>query len=177
MLDSPCTDRRQTTTPITVTLPNGDYIVSTHHVMLPFLNFPGGALEAHLFPQLHGQALLSIGVFCDVGCTAAFSANSVKIEYNGKIVLEGTRQPLGLWKTKLTKAPHTAWMANAAHTATLKTNAIMFIHTTCFSPTTQTWTNAIKHGFFRSIPLLNEHNVSQHLPKSMATAKGHLDQH
>jgi hypothetical protein len=154
-------------------LPNGDRIQSSHEADLVFPNLPTGAIRAHLFPDLKGQALLSIGVFCDSGCTANFTATTVQILHQGKTVLEGARTPPGLWTTSLTKP---AWQANGAHTINLKINAIKYLHAACFSPTTQTWTKAIDQGFFRSIPALNSRDVHRHLPKSKATTMGHLDQ-
>jgi hypothetical protein len=58
----------------------------------------------------------------------------------------------------------------------LKNNAIKFLHTSCFSPTTATWTKAINQDFFRSIPILTATNLLHNLPKSMATTMGHFDQ-
>jgi hypothetical protein len=108
MLDSACDDKQPTKHPITVTLPNGDQIQSTHEATLRFDNVPQGALRAHLFPDLRGQALLSIGVFCDAGCTASFTDTTVLIHYKGQLVLEGARQPPGLWTTNLNVRPATA---------------------------------------------------------------------
>jgi hypothetical protein len=167
------------TSPIIVTLPNGDTISSTHEATLPFPDLPRHALTAHIFPDLHGHALLSIGTFCDAGCTAIFSATEVAINFQGKTVLKGTRQPPGLWKT--TQQPTTTMvssigMANGAFSNQLKSNALKFLHAACFSPTTATWTKAINHGFFCSWPMLTAKTVRQHLPKSVATAMGHMDQ-
>jgi Reverse transcriptase (RNA-dependent DNA polymerase) len=122
---------------------------------------------------------LSIGTFCDAGCTATFSATEVAIIFNGKTVLTGKREPPGLWKTTqqptiLQATPE--WMANGAFSNQLKSNAVKFLHAACFSPTTATWTKAINHGFFRSWPMLTAKTVRQHLPKSVATAMGHMDQ-
>jgi hypothetical protein len=58
----------------------------------------------------------------------------------------------------------------------IKSNAIKFLHTLCFSLTTSTWTKAINQGFFKSIPILTATNIRRNLPKSMATTMGHLDQ-
>jgi hypothetical protein len=46
----------------------------------------------------------------------------------------------------------------------------------CFSPATSTWTDAIDAGFFTTWPGLTAALVRKHLPKSLATAKGHLKQ-
>jgi hypothetical protein len=167
-LDTNCIDKPIATTPIVVTLPNGSTISSTHEATLPFPDLPEHALLAHIFPDLHGHALLSIGTFCDAGCTATFSATAVTINYQGRTVLTGKRDPPGLWKTThqpTTITDPTNGMANAAYSTQLKSNAVKFLHAACFSPTTATWTKAINHGFFRSWPMLTAKTVCQHLPE------------
>jgi hypothetical protein len=189
LLDTDCIDKKIATQPIVVSLPNGEKIRSTHEATLPFPDLPEQSLKAHIFPGLHGHALLSIGIFCDAGCTATFSATEVDISFKGKTVLTGRREPPGLWKTTqqptttmpttttpTTTIPTNEKTANGAYTTQLKSNAIKFLHAACFSPTTATWTKAINHGFFRSWPLLTAKIVRQHLPKSVATTMGHLDQ-
>jgi hypothetical protein len=86
-------------------LPNGQVISGTHTANLPFPQLPTTAILAHIFPHLRNQALLSIGVFCDVGCTLIFEQTSVQIRYNNKLVLEGTQIPPGLWTVSITAHP------------------------------------------------------------------------
>jgi hypothetical protein len=62
---------------------------------------PLAARQAHIFPDLSNSALLSIGQFCDNGCTARFTKHEVTIEQNNTIVLKGTRDPNGLWNLSL----------------------------------------------------------------------------
>jgi hypothetical protein len=143
--------KKPTTSPITVMLPNGERIQSSHEAELLFKDLPGGAIRAHLFPQLQGQALLSIGVFCDAGCTANFTATSVQILHKGKIVLEGARSPPGLWTTTMSTTNIPAWQAKGAHTDSLKVNEIKYLHAACFRPTTETWVKAINQGFLKRI--------------------------
>jgi hypothetical protein len=81
--------------PISVTLPNGNCIISSHQALLPFLHLPLGAIDVHIFPDLQGQALLSIGTFCNAGCTVVFSATEVRIEFNRKTVLTECHQAYG----------------------------------------------------------------------------------
>jgi hypothetical protein len=96
LLDSTCVDKRITTQPIHVMLPDGSAIQSSHEAVLPFPQLPQATLKAHIFPDLRGQALLSMGTFCDAGCMAIFDATSVKITYHRNVVLEGTGVPPGL---------------------------------------------------------------------------------
>ena len=50
------------------------------------------------------------------------------------------------------------------------------MHKACFSPVVSTWIHAIKQGHFATWPGLTAKAVTRHLPKSIATVKGHLDQ-
>jgi hypothetical protein len=145
-------------------------------VSLPFPNLPKRALKAHLFPALKGQALLSISTFCDEGCTATFTDTTDKITHTGRLVLEGARVPPGLWAINLLQQSEGQHQELAAYTGHITTSAIKFLHAACFSPTTATWTQAIDWGFFKSILVLTAKAVQRHLPKSIATVMGHLDQ-
>jgi hypothetical protein len=53
---------------------------------------------------------------------------------------------------------------------------VQYFHRACFSPVIKTWTQAIDAGFFATWPRLTSALVRKHLPKSVATAKGHLRQ-
>jgi hypothetical protein len=46
----------------------------------------------------------------------------------------------------------------------------------CFSPSTSTLIRAINNGNFATWPMFTSENIKKHLPKSEATALGHLDQ-
>jgi hypothetical protein len=138
--------------------PNGNCIVSTHQAQLPFPHLPLGAVNAHIFPDLQGQALLSTSTFCDAGCTALFLATEVHINFKGKTVVTGARVPPGLWTTSFNVNHLLTPQANSTYTVQVKSNAIKSLHTSCFSPATATWTKAIDQGFFRSIPVLTASN-------------------
>ena len=53
---------------------------------------------------------------------------------------------------------------------------MQYLHAAAFSPVPATWIKAIQKGFFMSWPGLTAKAVAKHLPKSVATSKGHLDQ-
>jgi hypothetical protein len=57
-----------------------------------------------------------------------------------------------------------------------KADLVAFLHAACFSPATSTFLRAIKAGYFATWPGLTPELVTQHLPKSIASVKGHLDQ-
>ena len=59
--------------PLTITLPDGEVIRSTHtgHLTLPGL--PPAATLAHVVPGLAHSSLISVKQLCDHGCTVIFS--------------------------------------------------------------------------------------------------------
>jgi hypothetical protein len=56
------------------------------------------------------------------------------------------------------------------------TDTMKFLLMACFSPSTSTLICAIDKGNFATWPMFTSKNVKKHLPKSEATALGHLDQ-
>ena len=56
---------------------------------------------------------------------------------------------------------------------TLK-DLVVYLHQATFSPVPSTWIAAIDAGFFSTWPGLTSDLVRKHLPKSLSTAKGHM---
>jgi hypothetical protein len=57
-----------------------------------------------------------------------------------------------------------------------KADLVAYLHRCSYSPTTSGWLKAIKNVFFTTWPGLDENIVQKHLPKSVATIKGHQRQ-
>ena len=51
-----------------------------------------------------------------------------------------------------------------------------FLHASCFSPVLSTFNKAIENGHFNTWPGLSSNLLKKHLPPSIASAKGHLNQ-
>ena len=51
---------------------------------------------------------------------------------------------------------------------------VQYLHAACFSPVKSTWLKAIQNNQFITWPGLTTELVNKHLPKSIATAQGHL---
>jgi hypothetical protein len=66
--------KNPTNQPIHVMLPDGSSIRSSHEALLLFPLLPQATLKAHIFPDLQGQALLSMDTFCNM---------LIKITYQG----------------------------------------------------------------------------------------------
>ena len=64
---------------ISVALPNGQIIISTHTATLNLPTLPLSARAAHIFPSLQGS-LLSIGMLTDAGLTAIYTSDAVTIQ-------------------------------------------------------------------------------------------------
>ena len=74
---------------LTVQLPNGEQMRATKTGMLDLPTLPPQARVAHVFPQMTGRPLVSIGQLCDSGCTATFTNNKVIVSKDGNTILEG----------------------------------------------------------------------------------------
>jgi hypothetical protein len=67
--------------------------------------------------------------------------------------------------------------ANNAYQTSTNRELIQFLHAACGSPVPSTWIAAIDKGHFATWPGLTADLVRKHLPKTIATVKGQLNQH
>jgi hypothetical protein len=97
-----------------------------------------------------------------------------------KNILTGYReQQTGLWRVQLsdtTNNQNKPGQANNILPAGTIADTVKFLHQACFSPATSIFIKTIEHGNFVTWPMLTSENVKKYLPKSEATAMGHLDQ-
>jgi hypothetical protein len=135
--------------------------------------------------------LLSIGQLCDNGCITTFNKTHVSVTLNNIHLFSGPRDANGLWRIHLPAKPSQATpppnqanavrhtpphQANAALTSSTTSDLMTFLHASLFSPVPSTLIKAIQNNHFTTWPGLTTANVRRHLPKSMATTLGHLDQ-
>ena len=190
--------------PITITLPDGATLKSTHtcNVDIPWLRHE--ATKAHIVPGLAHASLLATAKFCDAGYTVSFDATQCKILDGTTLVLKGDRDPTsGLWRLPLNpqapppqppSPPEYNMAYNATHMYTGNTpaptpapevihnvhtiphlqNRVKFMHQVFFCPPLQTLLRAANLGFLEGFPFLTADLIHKHLPKSPATAKGRL---
>ena len=100
---------------VTVSLPDGSTVTSTHTATLDLPSLPqGSARNVHLFPSFTGS-LLSISVFCDAGLSVQFDSDQVTVRApHGPPILHGTRCPrTRLWFVNLPVTPPPAVSAAA----------------------------------------------------------------
>ena len=181
--DAPLTNVHPVSPGLSVHLPDGSTIVSTHVGTLPFA-LPPDACVAHIFPTLTSGSLVSIGLLCDHGCTATFTAHDVTITHQGQPILTGLRSPTTrLWSLALPhqvppSLPPLATYA-AAQTLPPTTNMqqrIAFLHAALFSPVVSTLCAALDANRLTTFPDLTSALVRRHCRDSIPMIKGHLDQ-
>jgi hypothetical protein len=187
------------TNPITITLPDGATIQSTHtcNMDIPWLRQE--ATKAHIVPGLAHASLLATAKFCDAGYTISFDALQCKIFDGTTLVLKGERDTASnLWRLPLqptappprdrarpgnlannsthttTKNVGTHEVIHNVHTIPHLQNRVKFMHQVFFCPPIQTLLRAANLGFLDGFPFLTADLIHKHLPKSPATAKGRL---
>ena len=71
---------------------------------------------------------------------------------------------------------HSSTQASNVYTLRTKKDLAQYLHLACWSPAPTTWKQAVELGFFATFPGLSPSLISKHLPRSIATSKGHLKQ-
>jgi hypothetical protein len=169
----------------TVMLPNSTTIQATHAGQLPFHpSFSDKAKTAHVLDDITNSSLISIGQLCHDDCIAVLDKKLIKIFKNQECILMGQRNTTdGLWdiiihpsNDPLPRPPAPQHQINAIiHKDTSKTQLAQYLYGCCGSPALSTWKKAIKNGNCLTWPGIDTLSLAS-LPKSMASAKGHLEQ-
>jgi hypothetical protein len=95
-------------------------------------------------------------------------------------ILSGQRdKESGLWRVPLgnnisTQAAPAHSMHNIYEQKSIK-DTITYLHACCFSPVPDTLLKDIQNGHFGTWPYVTVEHVRKYLPKSDATAKGHMN--
>ena len=170
-------NKRPTANPITIQLPNGERVTSTHEaeLTLPMLRF--AARHVHLVPGLHNCSLLSIGQLCDAGYEVTFDYKHMHVILDGHCVLHGEHSTTTrLWHVQPYCEPIHNHIAAAAFDSPNSAKLVAFAHATLFSPALSTLEKALQNGHLINFPGLTLSTLRKHPPRSLATIKGHLDQ-
>jgi hypothetical protein len=105
LVNAPCLNKVKSRTPLTVHLPNGATMESSHTAELDIPELKAAASKEHVSPGMAHQSLLSVGQLCDEGYIVTFKKDTVTI-CNSKIsqILSGPRDlNTGLWRINLKK--------------------------------------------------------------------------
>jgi hypothetical protein len=98
-----CHNMQPATKPLTVNLPNGRQVKSTHtcKVLIPGLPCP---LTGHIVPNLAIASLFGIRPLCNAGCMVIFHQVMVEVWYENKIILTGPQNiSTKLWTLLINK--------------------------------------------------------------------------
>jgi hypothetical protein len=105
LVNAPCLNKVKSQNPLTVRLPNGATMDSTHTTALNIQEFNKAASIAHIFPGMANHSLLSVGQLCNEGYTVTFRNESFIICNSQELqILKGDRDlDTGIWRINLHK--------------------------------------------------------------------------
>ena len=194
---APVTNKKVATAPITITLPDGSQVLSSHTCNLDIPWLPDSMTEAHIVPQLAHSSLISTRKFCDAGCQVTFDENECRVYYNKELVLVGDRgtksnlwrlpinpiakptsnptlQPLDLHVEPTQPITHSAFNLYIIPHRQIQ---LKYMHQCFLSPAIDTILRAVQNHQLENIPFMKSKLVQKHLAKSQATSKGHMKHH
>jgi hypothetical protein len=165
---------------LTVRLPNGATMESSHTADFDIPGLNTAASKAHVFPGMAHHSLLSVGQLCDEGYIVTFQQDTVTIcNSDTSKLLSGPRDVTnGLCRINLKQPNKTTPYPIANNVYELRnTGALVhYLHNTLFSPTKAAMLQAVKEGHLITWPGLTEDAINKHLKLAPATAMGHMNQ-
>ena len=184
---APVHDKQVATAPLTIKLPNGATVKSSHTANIALPQLPPMARIAHIVPGLASHSLVSVVKLCNAGCQVKIDDISCEVHYRGRVVIKCSKcTKTGLWMLPLTESANELagsitqndlsqldHAALHAHVTSTKSEMVQFYHQALFSPPAITLLKAIKNKQLESFPGLVP-SLLKHLPPSTATAKGHM---
>jgi hypothetical protein len=180
LVTAPCLNKVISRNPLTVRLPNGATMESSHTADLDIPRLTTAASKAHVFPGVAHHSLLSVGQLCDEGYIVTFQRDTVTIcnSENSKL-LSGPRDvTTGLWRINLKQMNKTITDPIANNVYELRnTGALVhYLHKSLFSPTKAAMLQAVKDGHMITWPGLTEAAINKHLKLTPSTAMVHMNQ-
>jgi hypothetical protein len=164
---------------LTVRLPNGSTMESSHTADLDIPELNAAASKAHVFPGMAHHSLLSVGKLCDEGYIVTFKQDTVTIcNSESSELLSGPRDvTTGLWRINLKQTnkhipdPIANNMYELRNTGAL----VHYLHKALLSPTKAEMLQAVKEGHLITWPGLTEDAINKHLKLTPATAMVHMN--
>jgi hypothetical protein len=139
LVNAPCLKKVKSQNPLTVRLPNGATMKSSHTASLDIPELSTDASIAHVFPGMANHSLLYVGQLCNEGYTVTFKNASVTICDSQKFqILSGARDlDTGFWRINLRKENQQPQQAIANNVYELRNTGALgnYLHKALFSPT------------------------------------------
>jgi hypothetical protein len=180
LVNAPCLNKVKSRTPLTVRLPNGATMESSHTAELDIPKLNASAPKAHVFPVMANHSLFSVGQLCDEGYIVTFKQAAVTIcDPDNSQILSGLRYlNTGLWRINLkqTNSHMPEPIANNVYELRTTGALVHYLHKALFSPTKSAMLQAVKDGHLITWPGLTEDAINKHLKMTPATGMGHMNQ-
>jgi hypothetical protein len=180
LVNVPCSNKVKSQNPLTVRLPNGATMESSHTAALNRPELNKAASIAHVFPGMANHYLLSVGHLCNEGYTVTFRNASVTIcNYQELQILKGAGDlDTGLLRINLRKENQQTQLAVANNVYELRNTGslVNYLHKAMFSPTKSALLQAVKNGHLVTWPGLTEKAINTHLKLTAVTTMGHMNQ-
>jgi hypothetical protein len=139
LVNAPCLNKVKSRTPLTVPLPNGATMESSHTAELYIPELNAAASKARVFPGMANHSLLSVGQLCDEGYIVTFKQASVTIcDPDNSQILSGPRDlNTGIWRINLkqTNSHIPEPIANNVYELRNTGALVHYLYKALFSPT------------------------------------------
>jgi hypothetical protein len=180
LINAPCKNKIKSDNPLTVRLPNGATVKSTHTTSIDLPEVSIAAYISHVFPGMANHSLLSVGQICNKGYSVTFNIDAVTIYNPASVqVLQGARDlNTGLWRINLQHdhQQHSSGVANNVYELRNTGELVNYLHKATFIPTKSALLQAVKKGHLVAWPGLTEQAINTHLKLTPATAMVHMNQ-
>jgi hypothetical protein len=180
LVTAPCLNKVISRNSLTVRLPNGATMESSHTADLDIPELNAAASKAHVFPEMAHHSLLSVGQLCDEGYIVTFRRDTVTICNSDTVKLfSGPRDDTtGIWciNLKQTNKHIPDPVANNVYELRNTGALVHYLQKALFSPTKSAMLHAVKDGHLITWPGLTEDAIKNHLKLTPATAMGHMNQ-
>ena len=123
MKGTPVKNLRKSNNPITISLPDGSKVTSTHICDITIPGLPT-VLTGHIVPGITMASLIGIRILCKAGCKVVFDDKKCEVIYKNNIILRGYKDPTtDLWtlpifdEAEVRRPPRNqVWYAPKEHT-------------------------------------------------------------
>jgi hypothetical protein len=180
LVNAPCLNTVKSWTPLTVRLPYGATMESSHTDELDIPELNAASSKAHVFPGMANHSLPSFGQLCAEGYIVTFKQASVIIYDSEKSqILNGPRDlNTGLWRINLKQTNNNIPEPIANNVYELRNTGalIHYLHKALFSPTQSAMLQAVKDGHLITWPGQTKGTINTHLKLTPATAMGNMNQ-
>jgi hypothetical protein len=180
LVNAQCLNKVKSRTPLTVRLPNGTTMESSHTAELDIPKLNAAASKAHIFPGMANHSLLSVGLLFDEGYIVTFKHALVTVCNAQKSqILNGPGDlDTGLWRINLKQDNNhiPEPIANNVYELSSTGALVHYFQKALVSPMKSALLQAVKDRHLITWSGLTEDAIHKHLKLTPATAMGHMNQ-